>query len=334
MLVQLSYQARRQPGAPALRISLIPTILLTGATGYVGGRLAPLLARDREPGGELRLLARDPAKAPEIDGAHAIGGDVLSGAGLDAALDGVDVAYYLIHSMGRGSDGGEDFAARDRRAAEQFGRAAAAAGVRRVIYLGGLSGNGRDDGNGDDDAAAASSAHLRSREEVADVLAQHVPELVHVRAAMIIGPGGASFEMLRALVRRLPAMICPRWINTRTQPIALDDMVRALAALRDRHDVVGDVELGGPDVLTYREMMQRTARAMDRRPPLIVRVPVLTPRLSSYWVTLVTPIEHQLVRPLVDGLREEMIVRAPPPPGINDAPMGFDAAVRAALAEA
>jgi uncharacterized protein YbjT (DUF2867 family) len=156
---------------------------------------------------------------------------------------------------------------------------------------------------------------------------------VHVRAAMIIGPGGASFEMLRALVRRLPAMICPRWIDTRTQPIAIDDVVRALVALRDREDVVGDVELGGPDVLTYREMMVRTARAMGRRPPLIVRVPALTPRLSSYWVQLVTPVEASLVRPLIDGLREEMLVRTPPPPGINDAPTGFDAAVRKALAQ-
>jgi uncharacterized protein YbjT (DUF2867 family) len=150
---------------------------------------------------------------------------------------------------------------------------------------------------------------------------------------MVIGAGGASFEMLRALVRRLPAMICPRWIDTRTQPIAIDDVAAALAALRDRHDVVGDVELGGPQALSYREMMERTARAMDRRAPLIVRVPVLTPRLSSYWVMLVTPVENGLVRPLVDGLREEMLVRTPPPPGINDSPRDFDAAVRIALAE-
>jgi uncharacterized protein YbjT (DUF2867 family) len=249
-------------------------------------------------------------------------GDALTGDGLDAALDGIEVAYYLIHSMGRG-DGG-DFAARDRQAAETFGAAAAKAGVRRVIYLGGLSG-------GED--ADASSEHLRSRDEVAEILARHVPQLVHVRAAMILGPGGASFEMLRALVKRLPAMVCPRWIDTRTQPIALDDVVRALHALRDREDVVGDVELGGPDVLSYREMMDRTARAMSRRPPLVVRVPVLTPRLSSWWVMLVTPVDNGLVRPLVDGLREEMLVRTPPPAGINDAPMGFDAAVREALAQ-
>jgi uncharacterized protein YbjT (DUF2867 family) len=134
-------------------------------------------------------------------------------------------------------------------------------------------------------------------------------------------------------VKRLPAMICPRWIDTRTQPVALSDVVHALRALRDRDDVTGDVELGGAEVLSYREMMVRTAGVLGRRPPLVVRVPVLTPRLSSYWVQLVTPVEASLVRPLVDGLREEMIVRTPPPAGINDAPLGFDDAVREALAQ-
>jgi uncharacterized protein YbjT (DUF2867 family) len=298
----------------------IPTVLLTGASGAIGSRLAPLLAGD----GDLRCLTRRPETLTLLPaGARAVRGDAASGAGLAEALDGVEVAYYLIHSMGNAGADGENFAVRDRRAAERFGRAAAAAGVHRVIYLGGLSG-------GD---AAASSAHLRSREEVAEILARHVPEFVHARAAMVIGAGGASFEMLRALVRRLPAMVCPRWIDTRTQPIAIDDVAAALYRLRDRtgHDVVGDVELGGPEALSYREMMVRTARAMGRRPPLIVRVPVLTPRLSSYWVMLVTPVENDLVRPLVDGLREEMVVRTPPPPGVNDAPLGFDAAVRVAL---
>jgi uncharacterized protein YbjT (DUF2867 family) len=294
------------------------SVLLTGATGYVGGRLLRLLAAD--DGGQLRCLVRDPSRAPDSVRPYAAQGDALTGRGLDAALDGVEVAYYLIHSMGRG--GGDDFAERDRHAAETFGTAAKRAGVRRLIYLGGLSG-GAD--------ADASSEHLRSREEVAEILARHVPQFVHVRAAMILGPGGASFDMLHALVKRLPAMVCPRWIDTRTQPIALDDVARALHALRDREDVVGDVELGGAEVLSYREMMERTARAMGRRLPLIVRVPVLTPRLSSWWVMLVTPVDNGLVRPLVDGLGEEMVVRNPPPAGINDAPMGFDAAVRAAL---
>ena len=298
------------------------SVLLTGATGYVGGRLLGLLATDDD--GQLRCLVRDPSRVPGAVRPYAVQGDAVTGDGLAEALDGVEVAYYLIHSMGGKNGSGEDFAARDRRAAETFGAAAAEAGVRRVIYLGGLSG-GAD--------AEASSAHLRSREEVAEILARHVPQLVHVRAAMVIGPGGASFEMLRALVKRLPAMVCPRWIDTRTQPIALDDVVRALYRLRDREDVVGDVELGGAEVLSYRTMMERTAAAMGRRAPLVVRVPVLTPRLSSYWVQLVTPVDAGLVRPLVDGLREEMVVRTPPPSGINEAPLTFDDAVRAALSE-
>ncbi len=290
-------------------------VLLTGASGYVGGRLAPLLARDERV--DLRLLMRrpDPRKAP--GGARIVRGDAVSGDGLAEALDGVETAYYLIHSMGRGGDA--DFAARDRQAASTFGAAARAAGVRRLIYLGGLSGSG-------------SSEHLRSRDEVAATLAPYAPEFVHVRAAMVIGAGSASFQMLEALVRRLPAMVCPRWIDTRTQPIAVDDVVAALATLRDRHDVTGDVEIGGPEPLSYRTMMEETARALHRRPPLVVRVPVLTPRLSSYWVQLVTPVEGALVRPLVDGLREEMLVRRAPPPGINDDPRPFAAAVRAAIA--
>lgn len=296
----------------------MPTVLLTGATGYVGGRLAPRLAGAADAsGGELRLLMRrpDPALAPA--GARVVQGDAVSGEGLEEALDGAETAYYLIHSMGRG--GGGDFEARDRAAAERFGRAAERAGVRRVIYLGGLSGED------------ASSAHLRSRDEVARLLGEHVEQFVHVRAAMVIGAGSASFTMLRALVGRLPAMICPRWIETRTQPIAIDDVVGALSALGARRDVTGDVELGGPEPLSYRRMMELTADAMGRRRPAIVRVPVLTPRLSSYWVQLVTPVEPALVRPLVDGLREEMLVRRAPPQGVNDHPRDFGAAVRAAL---
>ena len=274
------------------------TILVTGASGYVGGLLADHLE------GDIRTMGRsDKADAKA---------DVVSGEGLDDALEGIDVAYYLIHSMGQKGD----FAGRDRRGAKNFGAAAERAGVQRVVYLGGLEG--------------AVSEHLRSREEVAEILAEHVPT-VHARAAMVIGSGSASFVMLRTLTERLPAMITPRWLDTPTQPIAARDVVRALVALGDADDPPGEVQLGGRDVLSYREMIQRTARVMGRRKRAIAPVPVLTPKLSSYWVTLITPVDHALVVPLVQGLSAEMIVKTPPPPGINDDPLGFDDAVREAL---
>jgi uncharacterized protein YbjT (DUF2867 family) len=155
--------------------------------------------------------------------------------------------------------------------------------------------------------------------------------LIYVRAAMIIGQGSASFEMLRHLVTRLPVMITPRWVDTRSQPVAIADVVRALADAGERASAPGEVQVGGAEILTYREMMRRTAGLLGRRPPLIVKVPVLSPRLSSYWVSLVTPVETGLVRPLVDGLKSEMVVEQPPPAGLNDRPLGFDDAVRSAL---
>jgi len=295
----------------------VKTILLTGATGYVGGALLPALL---EHGHAVRALARRPERAQLPAEVEVVGGDVIKGRGLDAALAGVDVAYYLVHSMGRGSGGTADFAASDRRGAANFGRAAKAAGVRRVIYLGGL-----------DAGDEHTSEHLQSRHETAGVLREHVSELVYVRAAMILGHGSASFEMLSHLVRRLPAMLTPKWVDTRSQPVAISDVVATLHTLADLEDVPPDVELGGADVLSYREMMQRFATVAGRRPPTIVKVPVLSPRLSSYWVSLFTPVERGLVRPLVDGMSAETIVRTPPPPEINPHPLGFDDAVRAAL---
>jgi uncharacterized protein YbjT (DUF2867 family) len=319
-------RARCHPGfiapPPIARTPFVParspqTIVLTGATGYVGGRLLPRLL---EVGHTVRCVVRAPGRAQLPEGAEVVEGDVLSGEGLAEAMAGADIAYYLVHSMGGGRDG-EDFAARDRRAARTFGDAVREAGVARTVYLGGLEG-------GEDEEA---SEHLRSRHEVAEMLRERVPELVYVRAAMIVGDASTSFLMLRGLVERLPLMITPKWLETRSQPVAIRDVVAALAALATREDVPSEVQLGGLDVLTYREMLPRVAAILGRRHPLLIPVPLFTPRLSSYWVALVTPVELSLVKPLVEGLSSETVVRRTPPAGLNDAPLGFDDAVRAAL---
>ncbi|MCW2992149.1 MAG: NAD-dependent epimerase/dehydratase family protein [Solirubrobacterales bacterium] len=285
-------------------------VLVTGATGYVGGQLLPALLA---AGHEVRAMARNPAKAELPAGVEVVKGDVLSGDGLAEALDGVDVAYYLVHSMG--GDGG--FAERDRRGAHTFGEAAK--GVARVVYLGGLEGED------------APSEHLRSRHEVAGILREHVRELVYVRAAMVLGTGSESYVIMSKLVDRLPAMITPRWVDTRTQPVAIRDVVAALAALADREDAPAEVQLGGADVLTYRQMMRRYAVLSGRRPRPMISVPFFSPGLSSLWVVLVSGVDRGVAVPLVHGLSAEMVVREPPPPGINDAPLGFDDAVREAL---
>lgn len=291
-------------------------ILITGATGAIGGQLLPRLL---EHGAPVRALVRRPEQAELPSEVEVVKGDVFAGVGLDAALQGVDVAYYLVHAMGRGNRG--DFEQLDRDGATAFGQAARAAGVRRIVYLGGLDGD-----------RAAESHHLRSRAEVAEILDGFVPELVHARAAMVVGAESQSFVILRNLVRRLPVMVGPAWVNTRSQPIAERDVISALDALGRLDGVAGEVQLGGADVHAYRDLIAITAEAMGRRTPPLLPVPFMTPRLSSLWVSLFGGVEYPLVRPLVEGLRAEMVVKRPPPPGVNDAPMRFDQAVRAALA--
>ncbi|MBJ7472743.1 MAG: NAD(P)H-binding protein [Solirubrobacteraceae bacterium] len=291
-------------------------ILLTGATGAIGSRLLPALLEGDAP---VRALVRDPARAALDPRVETVRGDIFAGEGLDEALHDVDVAYYLVHAMGRGN--GRDFERLDRQGANLFGLAAERAGVRRIVYLGGLDGEG-----------AAESHHLQSRAEVAALLEQHVPEFVHARAAMVVDSGSQSFVILRNLVRRLPVMIGPKWVETRSQPIAARDVVAALKALGELDGVAGEVQLGGAEPLRYRELIDLTAEAMGRRTPPMLPVPFMTPRLSSLWVSIFGGVEYPLVRPLVEGLRAEMIVTEPPPPGVNDHPMDFKDAVREALA--
>ena len=221
--------------------------------------------------------------------------DVLEPETLGPALEGADVAYYLVHSMGRGADG--DFAARDHEAAENFAAAAAAAGVKRVVYLGGL-------GEG--------SKHLDSRHATAETLREGTVPVSYFRAAAVLGAGSESFRTVFYLVRRLPVMVTPRWVNTRTQPIAIDDVIGCLAAAADLElPLDREIQIGGPDVTTYGGMIDELARALGRRRPLRIVVPVLTPRLSSLWIGLVTPVDAGVAKPLIEGLSTETVVTDP-----------------------
>jgi uncharacterized protein YbjT (DUF2867 family) len=269
-------------------------IVVAGATGYVGGRLC---ARLREEGMEVRALARHPEAANDLAeiGCELVRADVLEPETLGPALAEADVAYYLVHSMGRGSDA--DFAQRDKEGAANFATAAAAAGVRRVVYLGGL-------GEG--------SEHLASRHATATMLRAGEVPVAYFRAAAVIGAGSESFLTIFYLVRRLPVMITPRWVTTRTQPIAIDDAAGFLAAAADLDAPLDrEIQIGGPDVTTYGGMIDELAAALGRRPPLRLTVPVLTPRLSSLWIGLVTPVDAGVARPLIAGLSAETIVTDP-----------------------
>ena len=269
----------------------VKTVLVTGANGFIGRLLTKaLLAEDVH----LRCMVRKPSGSAESS-VETVRGDLLEPSSLPAALAGVDTAYYLVHAMAGGRAG---FERRDREAAENFVRAAEKAGVRRVIYLGGLGETGDD-----------LSEHLKSRLEVADILRSGIFATTFLRAAIIIGAGGASFEMVKALVERLPVMITPRWVTTLCQPIAVEDVISYLVGcLNDERTAGRTFDIGGPDVITYKEMMERFGRIRGRS-LYILPVPVLTPRLSSYWVGFITPVAPSVSMPLIEGLKNEVICR-------------------------
>ena len=274
------------------------TVFLTGATGYVGGRLAPRLI---EAGWRVRCLARSPRKLAARAWAASAAVEIVEGDALDVprlaeAMRGCDAAYYLIHSM---EVAGREYAQRDRELARAFAQAAEQAGVGRIIYLGGLG-----------ELGDHLSEHLSSRREVELCLASESVPVTSLRAAMIIGSGSASFEILRYLTERLPIMVTPRWVATECQPIAIRDVLRYLVQCLDVPATVGaTLDIGGPEVLTYRRLIQIMAQALNLRQRLIVPVPLLTPRLSSLWICLVTPVSYRMARPLADGLRNRVVCR-------------------------
>lgn len=289
------------------------TVLVTGATGFVGRRLVPHLV---EHGFAVRAMTRDPERYAG-GGEPVVRGDVDDPSTLPDALAGVDVAIYLIHALDH-----PDFERRDAAAARAFGAAAAQAGVRQIVYLGGL---GAENGE--------LSAHLRSRRDVEKILGESGVPVTVLRAAIVVGSGGMSWELTRQLVKNLPAMVVPRWVSTLTQPIALHDVVRYLTGVIDHPDAADRVfEIGGPEQLTYLEMLQVAAQISKGSRVPIVRVPLLTPRLSSYWLALVTDVDVTTGRNLIDSMGTEVVVSDP---AIRDLvpgePMSYAESVRIAL---
>ncbi len=289
------------------------TVLVTGASGFVGRRLVPVLVSQ---GYDVRAMTRHP-DTYEGEGA-AVYGDVHDAGSLDKALEGCTAAYYLVHSLDS-----EDFKRLDAEAARSFSKAASAAGLNQIVYLGGL-------GVDSDDL----SEHLRSRREVEKLLGGDSVPVTALRAGIVVGAGGVSWELTRQLVAHLPAMITPRWVQTRTQPIAIDDVIRYLVGVLGNEGAVGQaLEIGGPEVLRYSDMMRRVAK-IQSRPLLLVPVPLLTPGLSSRWLSLVTDVDTQTGRSLIDSMGNEVVVRDD---RIRDLvpfePMGYDAAVCQALEE-
>jgi uncharacterized protein YbjT (DUF2867 family) len=288
-------------------------VLVTGASGFVGGRLAPALV---EEGHRVRAMTRRPES---YSGAgEPVAGDVSDEASLRAALEGCEAAYYLVHSLDAA-----DFRQKDAEAARSFGRAARDAGVRRIVYLGGL-------GDDSDDL----SDHLRSRREVERMLGEGGVPVTVLRAGIVVGHGGVSWEMTRQLVAHLPAMVTPRWVHTRTQPIAVADVVRYLVGVLEAPEAEGRVfEVGGPEVLEYLQMMTRVAEIQGRH-MFVLPVPLLSPQLSSRWLALVTDVDLQTGRSLIDSMTNEVVVRDD---SIRQVvpfePMDYDQAVLTALGE-
>ncbi|MBM9469584.1 NAD(P)H-binding protein [Nakamurella leprariae] len=289
-------------------------VLVTGATGFIGSHLVPALV---EAGHEVLAMTRRPDSYGGPG--QAVGADVDDPDSLRRALDGVEIAYYLVHSLDT-----ENFEAKDAAAARAFGRAAKDGGVRQIIYLGGL---------GDD--AEDLSAHLRSRREVEDLLGEAGVPVTVLRAAIVIGHGGISWEITRQLVEHLPAMIAPKWVETKTQPIALPDVIRYLVGVFDRPEAFGRVyEIGGPEVLSYRDMLKRAARLQKHRDVPIIPVPLLTPRLSSGWLALITDVDTQTGRNLIDSMSNEVVVHDRSIEQlVPGEPLDYDEAVRLALAD-
>lgn len=276
-------------------------VLVLGATGFIGRRLVSELIKKKI---KLRLLVRDPSKAerlvPEGSDVDVITGDIVENQGIRDALHGVHSAFYLVHSLGgKTIYKNTEFASKDKEAANNFVSAANQEGLKRILYLGGLG-----------EAGLELSEHLRSRAEVAHILSSGQAPATVLRAAVIIGAGGASFEMLRYLVERLPVMTCPKWIETRIQPVGVQNVIQYLIGCLLNPETAGQTfDIGGPEVLTYRQMMQQYAEARGIARRIIIGLPLLTPRLSAYWVDLVTPIPSGVAHPLIEGLKNEVVCR-------------------------